>query len=630
MSRRFRNDLRSRSLAVLLATATLAATTTAVLAAAATPAAAQGEMIQITGRGWGHGRGLGQYGAYGYAEQGWTSARILDHYYGGTTAAAVPGNAPVDPAAVRVELRNMIGLATTVGLGSGTIVVKAADGTELQRVSSGAVRLRRDGDGYRVETAGSCAGPWTETGRLGSQATLHLTADTAATGSDGLLHTCGTTRRTWYRGEIRAAFSSGQPRTVNVVPIADYLAGVVPNEVPAGWPEAALQAQAVAARSYALAGDTRQQPYADTCDTTRCQVYDGVYTERGGSFRSATHPRTDAAIAATSGLIRLTGGGAIARTEFSSSTGGYTAGGDFPAVVDDGDSIAANPNHTWQVSVPASRLEDRYNRGRLLSFDVVERNGLGPDGGRVIRVSLEFERGTVTESGDSIRQILGLKSNWFTPVAASAAQRRATDTGAYIDRTYQTLVGRAANDSEMNQWYRTVDSGDRRDLTDALVVSDYFVGELLDDLYQTALGRSPDASGRAYWVGEVRKGLKLQATGVLFYGSQEYYDRSGGTDATFVRALYRDILHREPDAGGQRYWEERLADRSAGFDDVAAGFYSSLESRRDRATRLHLRVLGPVVNATVRDALADRLLRVDDLRLAAEIAASQEAYDATG
>ncbi len=591
--------------------------------------AAQQRLIEFAGRGWGHGRGLGQYGALGYAQQGWSAAQILDHFYSNTTVGSVPAGAPVDPDAIRVELRNMIGLSTTVGLENGSILVKAIDGTELQRVT-GAVRLRRDGDGYRVETAASCAGPWTETGRLGSQATLHLTADSTAPDAAGLLHTCGPTGRTWYRGELRAVHADGQPRTVNVVPVAGYLAGVVPNEVPASWPEAALEAQAVAARSYALAGDTRQQPYADTCDTVRCQVYDGVFTERGGGFRAATHARTDAAIAATSGIVRITGAGAVARTEFSSSTGGYTAGGAFPAVVDGGDSVAANPNHTWRAAVPIATLESRYDRGRLLAFNVTERNGLGADGGRVLRVSLEFERGTVTESGDAIRQILGLKSNWFTPVGAFTNDTRSTVEGKYIDWAHRTLGGRDATGADLDRWYHTIVAGDRRAMTGALVVSDHFVGELLDDLYETALGRGPDDTGRTYWIDEVRQGLKLQQAGVLFYGSQEYYDRSGGTDASFVGALYRDILHREPDAGGQRYWQDRLADGSARFDDVAAGFYSSLESRRDRATRLHERVRGPVVSAAVQDALADRLLRVDDLSLAAEIAASREAFDASG
>ena len=591
--------------------------------------AAQGsaDIIEISGRGWGHGRGLGQYGAYGYAEQGWTSAQILDHYYGGTTAGTVPSGAPVDPDQVRVDLRYMRGHSTTVGLADGSVLLRGTDGADLGRFAEGAVRLRWIGSGYEVQTATGCDGPWTTQGLIEGRSEVRLVAETSASGSNGLLHACGPSYRTWYIGELRAVAINSYPLTINVVSIADYLRGVVPNEMPASWPVAALEAQAVSARSYALAGDTRQQPYADTCDTIRCQVYDGAYTERGGSFRSSTNSRTDAAIAGTAGLVRLRDG-AVARTEFSSSTGGYTAGGDFPAVVDEGDAISANPNHSWTATVSVSKIEDRYDRGSLLEMAVVERNGHGADGGRAVQVEFRFENGTVTETGNAVRSFLGLKSDWFTPGPVGGVDRRTTAEGAYIDRTYVALVGREATDAEIARWYDEVARGERRSLTDELVVSDFFVGELIDDLYQSSLGRAADPAGRAYWVGQVQGGVKLDVVGVQFYGSQEYYQRAGGSDADFVSSLYRNILGRAPDAPGQQYWEARLADGSARLDDVAAGFYSSLESRRSRAGALHMRLLGPVPSGEVRDALAGRLQTVDDLGLAAEIAASQEAYDA--
>jgi hypothetical protein len=122
------------------------------------------------------------------------------------------------------------------------------------------------------------------------------------------------------------------------------------------------------------------------------------------------------------------------------------------------------------------------------------------------------------------------------------------------------------------------------------------------------------------------RGLKLGKLGVYFYGSAEYYAR-GGTNQQFVIALYRDILGRTPDPGGQQYWTALLDNRRANLDDVAAGFYISLESRRQRAYALHQRLLGPVASPAVGDALANRLLSVDDLALAAEIMASQEAYN---
>ena len=592
------------------------------------PAAAEsadGE-IEITGHGWGHGRGMSQYGAYGYAaEYGWTATRILDHYYGKTTQGSVPADGPVDPGALRVDLRFMRGRVTTVALAQGALLLRGVDDVDLGRVDHGAVRLRRVGDGYEMEVAAGCAGPWTSHTSISNQPMVRILAESTATGADALLQACGTDYRVWYEGELQAVDDDGFAHTVNVVTVEEYLRGVVPNEMPALWTMPALEAQAVAARSYALAADSRQQPYADTCDTTRCQVYDGVHTERGG-FHSATHARTDAAIVATAGIVRLTSTGAVARTEFSSSSGGYSAGGDFPAVVDVGDSIFVNPNHNWSKTVSVETIEERYRLGSLRSAQVTERNGLGADGGRVVEVEFEFSHGTAIATGESVRSFLGLKSDWFSFGAGSGSELRATTPGGYIDRTFQNLAGRSATNAELVDWYDRIDAGDRRALTDDLVGGSYFTGFLLDDLYFHALGRLPDSGGRVYWIGQISDGLTVRSVGVLFYGSPEYYMRSGNADLPFVTALYRDVLGRNPDEAGRRYWLDRAGEDSVGLDDIAAGFYDSLESRMTRATRLHDALLGPVVSAEVGRTLANRLLSIDDLELAAEIAASVEAY----
>ena len=608
-----------RILLVVLCAAMLLATEVS-----AAPAGAQSpttRTIQFTGHGWGHGRGLGQYGAYGYASRGWSSAQILDHYYGGTTAGPAPADGPVKPDLIRVELRGMRARSTTVALGNGTMSLRSLDHAELGRHGAGAVRLRWVSNGFQVETAPGCDGPWTAAERITGQTTVRVVAETTASGTDGLLAVCGGSGRTWYQGEIRAVINNGAAYTVNTLPVEQYLRGVVPNEMPATWPGAALQAQAVAARSYAMAGDSRQQPWADTCDTVLCQVYDGAFTERGGTFRAATKVTSDAAIQATAGIVRLDGAGKVARTEFSSSTGGWTVGGSFPAVVDEGDDIGANPNHTWTTVVLASTLESRYNKGKLLAVEVTGRNGLGADGGRATTVKLTFEGGTVNETAGTVRNVLGLKSDWFTPGPVTDASLRSTPDGQWIDAAYTRLVGRGATDAELTRWYDGVRRGDKLAVTSQLVKSDFFAGRMVDDLYQRALGRAADPDGRAYWVAQLGKGTKLEAVGVLFYGSREYYLRNGGTDGAFVGALYRDILGRSADSGGLGYWQDRLTSRRAKTDDVAAGFYVSLESRRARATALFGQVVGGSPGAGT-DALANRLLSVSDLTLAAEIAAS--------
>ena len=586
--------------------------------------ASEGDLI-FTGRGWGHGRGLGQYGALGYAtDHGWSSAQILDHYYGGTSAGEAPIGGKVNPAGVRVDLRYMRGRSTTVGLSSGEIILKAPTGVELVRSPQNVVRIETVGNELRAQSGPGCDGPWTDLPLPSANGELFIVGETAETGLSGSLHVCGPGYRVWYAGEIKAVHNGGSQRTVNVVNVEDYLRGVVPNEMPASWDSAAIESQAVAARSYVMAGDSRHLPYADTCDTILCQVYDGLMTERGGP-RLATHPRTDAAIKATAGLVRLHQDGSVARTEFSSSTGGHTVGATFPAVEDLGDSVDANPNHTWTKTIPIKTIESRYKKGRLVSIDVVSRTGLGPGGGRVEKVKLTFEDGTTSVSGNSLRSTLGLKSDWFTPGIVGALHTPA-QADAFTGWAHEQYLGRSATVGETERWRADVARGKRTSLTSALAAQDEFSGKLLDDVYERALGREADSDGHSYWVGVLASGYKLESVGVLFYGSKEYFDRSGGTADSFVAKLYRDILGRELDADGQAYWVGKIENSKAGLDDVAAGFYVSIESRRVRANSLYEQVLGGPPDPSTLDALAERLLVVDDVQLAAEIGGGDEGF----
>jgi peptidoglycan hydrolase-like amidase len=176
----------------------------------------------------------------------------------------------------------------------------------------------------------------------------------------------------------------------------------------------------VAARSYATAGDGRWGTFASTCDDTSCQVYSGVsFRPTGGALITYEDRRTDQAVADTAGQVRKWSDGRVASTEFSSSSGGWTAGGAFPAVVDDGDDIANNPNHDWTVVLPAAVVETAFDSrqgrdvGALEGIDVVRRNGLGADGGRVLAVTVRFTGSDVTLTGAELRSTLKLKSDWF-------------------------------------------------------------------------------------------------------------------------------------------------------------------------------------------------------------------------
>jgi len=236
---------------------------------------------------------------------------------------------------------------------------------------------------------------------------------------DETIHRCTSSGvQNFYRGELRAVANNGNQRTVNAVPLESYLRAVVPLEMPASWAvlgdgagAAAVQVQAVSARSYSMAED--RTSYAQTCDTISCQVYGGRAVRRSGEISSNEHPMSDDAILATAGVVRNRDG-EVARTEFSSSTGGWTAGGVFPAVEDAGDAVARNPNHDWTTTVSVDAVEARYSGRTLTRLQVTGRNGLGEDGGRVEEVTLTFGSEVFTMTGNEFRRAYGLKSDWFS------------------------------------------------------------------------------------------------------------------------------------------------------------------------------------------------------------------------
>ncbi|WP_431966375.1 SpoIID/LytB domain-containing protein [Nocardia sp. bgisy134] len=247
----------------------------------------------------GHGRGMSQVGAFDSAQQGWLAERILEHYYPGATLGTSP------PTNLAVRLVEQDGSTLDAYAEAGFRVA----GREVAAGQVAHLTPLPDGGANVVVTVG-CDGevlwqtvtsdPWIYPldPKPNRPASEHLTL-------------CGGTA---YRGSLGLATENGEPRTINRVDVEDYLLGVVPAEVQANWVDKgageALRAQAIAARSYVLA--ERRYPYAQTCDTTDCQVYPGTVKE---------DPRTAATIASTAGTVLLRDG-RILRSEYSSAPDG--------------------------------------------------------------------------------------------------------------------------------------------------------------------------------------------------------------------------------------------------------------------------------------------------------------------
>ena len=251
-------------------------------AATARPAAT----FVIKGKGWGHGLGLAQYGAYGYARDAGPrlplDPRPLLHRHD-------PRRCRGRPCARPRRERGQPGHGRVGGRVHG-------HGREREDV-------RRSTPGRRRSARASRFAP--RTGSCGrSPGPLRFNPGTAALRLSG----------SGYRGMLRVRAQSGLVSAVNDVGLEQYIKGVVPWEMPASWHPEALKAQAVVARTYGLVSRKTGQ-WFDLYDDTRSQVYGGMQAEDS---------RASAAVDATRGEV-VRSGGALAWTVYHSTSGGKTA-----------------------------------------------------------------------------------------------------------------------------------------------------------------------------------------------------------------------------------------------------------------------------------------------------------------
>lgn len=353
--------------------------------------------VTIVGHGYGHGHGMSQYGAEGAARQGLNWQQITAFYYPGTKLTDASGYVSV-----------LISADT-----SRDVVVERRSGLR--------VRNDRTRKGWTIPDRGN--GKWRLVAGVGKRTrvefwegrwrwwkTFRRGASFYAGGKPIRLHYGSTSRL--YRGRLVAALPAGGGNdrdTVNVLSIDNYIKGVIPAEMPATWSPAAVQAQSVAARTYASYEKAHPRAgHYQICDTTSCQVYAGY---------SGEHPAANAAVKATKGMI-LTHRGEPAFTQFGSSSGGWTSANQFsylPAQADPYDGWSGNANHQWRTTVDVSRIERTWPAvGNLKKIRVTRRDGNGQWKGRIESMLLVGGKGKVTVSGDDFRSRLGLKSTWLT------------------------------------------------------------------------------------------------------------------------------------------------------------------------------------------------------------------------
>ena len=415
---------------IALRSIVVAVVAAAFLVQASMASARSSAQYRLEGRGWGHGLGMSQYGAQGYAEHGMAYDAIIRHYYTGTVVAKRPSDGIND---IRVLLQSYLAPARieleSAGLVSQGGVSKpllAGDVVEMRAAGGFIVTTIVRGTTRTIVTAASSADPVIVPEVDGAMQAL-FADDNDVTGRH-------------YRGTISAHIYNGKISIVNTVPFEQYLRGVVPYESPSSWNIEALKAQAVAARSYALTSGSSSLGFFDVYCDTRSQVYGGLDREAAS---------TDLAVSATNGLVARVGSatGDVARTYFFSTSGGRTASNE---QVWGGSPISylrsvASPYEAWSshyiwtgsrlhIYTPAKLGEALgYAPGVFRSASSTSYGSGYAKEARVVTTN-----GVETFDGDHFRGKLGLDSSWFRVAYLSAVGPDSVTPGAYAK-----LTGRA-------------------------------------------------------------------------------------------------------------------------------------------------------------------------------------------
>ena len=366
------------------------------LVALAAPAGAEAaSSLVIKGAGFGHGVGMSQYGAMGFAKHGKGYRDILAHYYTDTTI----GRLERDPAVRVLVQSNRRSVTFNGATRAGTRRLDPGSSYSASAYGTAQVVLR--------SPTGRKLGTYNAPLRVRGDGTRPVILSGAGA----------------YRGafELRPAQFGGL-NAINAVGLEDYVRGVVALESPSSWPAEALKAQAVAARTYAITTSKDGlgwQHYPDT----RSQMYGGVRAET---------PSTDGAIAATRGEV-VTYDGEPVTTYFFSTSGGRTENVEFgfpggepkpwlKSVEDPYDDVS--PKHRWRKSFSMGDAGAKLGglvKGTFKEIRVTKR-GVSP---RIVSAEVVGSGGKTPVDGPTLRARFGLDDSWayFTVTGASATPR---------------------------------------------------------------------------------------------------------------------------------------------------------------------------------------------------------------
>ena len=422
----------------------------------------------FNGAGFGHGIGLSQYGAQGMAKDGYTSDQIVKHYYPGTAVTKKPmptdlvvgllqEYSPVNRKfiALRSEGVGENGNPLTIIVGANRLTIPAKSNVTFGVMNNQVVIYGKGGifqdSNKKALAASSVSVSWGKQKQGTKTATVvNVSAGITSAGAIANLGNACTSRSCNHRFKYGTLtikpYTSSTLNVANTLSLDDeYLYGL--GEVPSSWEPAALEAQVIAARSYAYSKYTNNKTMRSSC---ACQIYGTPADQNFVGFTkeiSSSGSRWVSAVKNSSQKV-VTYQGRIIQAFFSSSTGGYSqpvnevwgsSGYPWLTKVDDHWSTTSlNPNASWTKTITQATLVSKLRKLGIPVKDVAAFVVTGNyESGGISEMTVADSAGRITVitsipvllrptgpniSPEGMRSVFSLKSSYIRSISASSAK----------------------------------------------------------------------------------------------------------------------------------------------------------------------------------------------------------------
>ena len=431
----------------------------ATFCAQASSAAEIPPQFEFRGAGYGHGVGMSQIGAYGQAREGKSASEIVSYYYSGTTVEAVD-----DSSFVRVNIADKVStigfsVEAITGIAAPMLIYAGDLAPEEPAPSEPAAQVLDGGEIIFAALSGSLITSLTDAQTkqvttLPNEKvwTLRWSGTTAYPGEINIVKMRqGAVVRKYKYGQIQVKFAppvspaiQGTITATTTLRIhSEYLRGI--GEVSSSWPSAALQAQAIAARSFALSKATI---YRKTCD---CNLYSSIQDQNFVGYSKESEPvygqKWVDAVSATEpepgkGLA-VTYQGKVVTTFYASSTGGMTQdvaevwGTPIPYLIPVPDPWSLDPVlnpsfSAWTRQISQADFAKAFGLTDVLRYEITARTKAGG----VKAITAFSSTGVTAElSGEKFRSLLKLPSTWISRSVNRVSETSTDGVAVHVART---------------------------------------------------------------------------------------------------------------------------------------------------------------------------------------------------